>query len=134
MMAVASVYQATSVAAVEANTESALRQAPRRMVLWRLAMFDRLLQEMEEVRVSGDHTLPEDLRRRISVFSAWQDPELAQEVGAAGPRELDRIHNALFDAQGRVMTELSELRGTPTWQEVEQLFNEPADPEFLEAA
>lgn len=134
MMAVASVYEATSVAAVAAGTESALREAPRRMALWRLAMLDRLLQEMEELRVSGDRLLPDDLRRRIGVFSAWQDPELGQEVRAAGGGDLDRIHNALFDAQGRVMTELSQLRGTPTWQEVEQLFTEAADPEFEEAA
>jgi len=69
----------------------------------------------------------------LHVATHGGEAELAQEVRAAGRGDLDRVHNALFDAQERVMTELSELRGTPSWQEVEQLFSETADPEFQEA-
>jgi hypothetical protein len=34
------------------------------------------------------------------------------------------VHDAVFDAQGRVMIELSELRHTPSWRDVERLLSE----------
>lgn len=123
MIAAQATYEATTMEMVAARTESELRRAPRRLALWRLAMLDWVLRQLEEVRLSGDRVLPAELRSRISIFAACYDPVLSEEMAGAAANDLDRLHEAVFDAQGRVMTELSELRRTPSWRELERLFS-----------
>ena len=126
MIGTATVYEATSLETLAEFTAAELRQAPRRIALWRLARLDGLLREIEELRVSGEHTIPDDLRRRIAVFAGWLDPQLAEEMRDTGTADLNRVHDALFDAQERVMSKLSELRRKPKWRDVERLFTEAA--------
>lgn len=126
MIETASVYQATSLETAAEFTATELRQAPRRIALWRLGRLDGLLREIEELRVSGEHTIPDDLRWRIAVFAGWQDPQLAEEMRDTGTADLNRVHDALFDAQERVMSNLSELRRKPKWQDLQRLIAEAA--------
>jgi len=126
MIGTASVYQATSLETLAEFTAAELRQAPRRIALWRLARLDELLREIEELRVSGEHAIPDDLRRRIAVFAGWQDAQLAEEMRDTGTADLNRVHDALFDAQERVMSNLAELGRKRKRQDIERLFTSAA--------
>jgi hypothetical protein len=108
---------------VAATTEFELRRGPERLAHWRLLILDRLLQELEEIRLAGDRCLPAEVRAEIAAFAERYDPILSETLSSAASSDLNGVHDALFDAQGRVMLELSALRRTPSWQEVEQLFN-----------
>lgn len=108
---------------IAAATEFELRRGPERLAHWRLGVLDRLLQDMEEIRLTGDGSLPPDMRTQIVAFAERHDPVLSEVLASAPKTDVNCVHDALFDAQGRVMLELSELRHTPGWEEVERLFN-----------
>jgi hypothetical protein len=121
--AAATLFEATTLEVVATTTEFELRRGPVRLAHWRLLALDRLLQELEEIRLSGDGCVPPDVRAQIVTFAERHDPVLSDMVASATNSDLNGVHDALFDAQGRVMVELSELRRTPSWEEVERLFN-----------
>jgi hypothetical protein len=108
---------------IAATTEFELRRGPERLAYWRLRVLDRLLQDLEEIRLTGDGRLPADVRTQIVAFGQRYDPALTEALACAPTTDLNGVHDALFDAQGRVMRELSALRHTPSWEEVERLFN-----------
>jgi hypothetical protein len=118
------VYAATASEFVAAQTEFELRRAPERLALWRLATLDGLLQQLEDLRLSGDGLLPAELRTAIGSFAMGHDPMLFDDVAGTTAGDLNRVHDAVFDAQGRVMIQLSELRHTPSWRDVERLLGE----------
>lgn len=111
---------------VAARTEFELRRAPARLANWRLSTLDWLLRELEELRLTGFGSVPDGMRARITMYAEGYDPVLARELAEADPNDLARLHDALFDAQGRVMIERSDLRGTPSWRETEELFSPSA--------
>jgi hypothetical protein len=115
------VYAATALESVEAQTVFALRRAPERLAQWRLATFDWLLRQLEEFRLSGDGLFSTELRTLIVSFAAAHDPVLFEELADTSASQLNQVHDAVFDAQGRVMIELSELRHTPSWRDMERL-------------
>ena len=127
------VYAATALASVEAQTLFELRRAPERLAQWRLATLDWILRQLEELRLSGDGLFSTELRTLIVAFAAAHDPVLFEELADTSAGQLNQVHDALFDAQGRVMIELSELRHTPSWRDVERLLSE-ANSEHHEAA
>ena len=49
---------------------------------------------------------------------AQEDPDLAQVVATSRP-SIDRVQDAVFDAQGRIMVEVSRLLGQPDWVSIE---------------
>jgi hypothetical protein len=49
---------------------------------------------------------------------AQEDPDLAQVVSTSRP-SIDRVQDAVFDAQGRIMVEVSRLLGQPDWVSIE---------------
>jgi hypothetical protein len=57
-------------------------------------------------------------------FAAAHDPVLFEELADSSASQLNQVHDAVFDAQGRVMIELSELRHSPSWRDVERLLSE----------
>ncbi|TMD09624.1 MAG: hypothetical protein E6J01_01325 [Chloroflexi bacterium] len=118
------VYDATALESVAAQTEFELRRAPERLARWRLATLDWLLRQLEELRLAGDGLFPTELRTLIVSFAAAHDPELLEELADTSASQLNQVHDAVFDAQGRVMVELSELRKTPSWRDVERLLTE----------
>jgi hypothetical protein len=117
------VYTATALESVEAQTVFELHQAPERLAQWRLATLDWLLRQLEELRLSGDGLFPAELRTLIVSFAAAHDPLLFEELADTLASQLNQVHDAVFDAQGRVMIELSELRHTPSWRDVERLLS-----------
>jgi hypothetical protein len=118
------VYAATALESVEALTVFELRRAPERLAHWRLATLDWLLRQLEELRLTGDGLFSTELRTLIVAFAAAHDPELFEELAETSAGHLNQVHDAVFDAQGRVMIELSELRHTPSWRDVERLLSE----------
>ncbi|HYS30344.1 MAG TPA: hypothetical protein VEQ12_12720 [Candidatus Limnocylindria bacterium] len=124
MAPAATVYDATALESVAAQTEFELRRAPERLARWRLATLDWLLRQLEELRLSGDGLFPTELRTLIVSFAAAHDPVLLEELADTSASRLNQVHDAVFDAQGRVMSELSELRHTPSWRDVERLLSE----------
>jgi hypothetical protein len=124
MASTATGYAATALESVEAQTVFELRRAPERLAHWRLATLDWLLRQLEELRLSGDGLFPAELRTLIVAFAAAHDPVLFEELADTSASQLNQVHDAVFDAQGRVMIELSEIRHTPSWRDVERLLSE----------
>jgi hypothetical protein len=60
----------------------------------------------------------------IVTFAAAHDPVLFEELAGTSASHLNQVHDAVVDAQGRVMIELSEIRHTPSWRDVERLLRE----------
>lgn len=121
-----SAVRAMSLAAAEVEAT----HAPVRLAYWRMAALDTLLGRLEELRLTGDRVLPNDLRDLIQAYAERHDPELYGRVAGARPEDLNAVHDAVFEAQGRVMLALAELRRVPNWQELDQVVG----PEGEEAA
>ena len=102
-------------------------RAPRRLAEWRLRMLDRLLEDLEQLRLAGERTLPEEARAMIAAFARAHDPALLQHLASGPPNDLDVAHDAVFDAQGRVMLELASLRFWPRRDDGEALFQDDAE-------
>jgi len=85
------VYAATALESVEMLTVFELRRAPERLAQWRLATLDWLLQQLEELRLSGDGLFSMDLRTLIVAFAAAHDPVLFEDCllyTSPSPRDL----------------------------------------------
>ena len=92
-------------------------------------LLDRVLADIEDARMRERRVVPPaiaDELRRAPV--ARIDPELAQAVAPARP-SLDRVQDAVLDAQGRLMIRVSRILGRPDWETVEA-----EDTALLEAA
>jgi hypothetical protein len=112
----------------QAAAEAELTHAPIRLAYWRIATMDTLLDRLEELRLSGERTLPEDIRELVVAYAVRHDPELADRLERINPEELNAVHDAVFEAQGRVMLELAQLRRVPNWQDLD-LTLAPGDDE-----
>ncbi len=91
----------------------------------RIATLDRLLTQLEELRLGGTTRVPERVRQRILACAAREDT-LLREALCERPDDVEAVHDALFEAQGRAMLELAERRRAPSWQELEDLLAEEA--------
>ena len=112
----------------QAAAEAEQTHAPIRLAYWRIAAMDSLLDRLEELRLAGERTLPEDIRELVVAYAERQDRELADRIQRIDPDDLNAVHDAVFDAQGRVMLELAELRRVPNWQDLD-LTLAPGDDE-----
>jgi len=90
--------------------------------------MDTLLDRLEELRLAGERALPEDIRDLVVAYAARYDAELADRVQRIDPEDLNAVHDAVFEAQGRVMLELAQLRRVPNWQDLD-LTLAPGDDE-----
>jgi hypothetical protein len=120
----ASAVRAMSAAAAEAE----LTHAPVRLAYWRIAALDTLLDRLEELRLANERLLPEDIREQIAGYATRHDAELADRLRGIDPEDLNAVHDAVFEAQGRVMLQLAELRRVPSWQDLD-LILAPGDDE-----
>jgi len=111
-----------------AAAEAELTHAPVRLAYWRIAAMDTLLDRLEELRLAGERALPEDIRDLVIAYAARHDAELTDRVQRIDPDDLNAVHDAVFEAQGRVMLELAELRRVPNWQDLD-LTLAPGDDE-----
>ena len=121
-------YESAVRAMSQAAAEAELVHAPVRLAYWRIAAMDTLLDRLEELRLAGERALPEDIRDLVVAYAGRHDPELADRVQRISPEDLNAVHDAVFEAQGRVMLELAQLRRVPNWQDLD-LTLAPGDDE-----
>src|SRR6266550_4102899 len=76
----------------------------------------------------GERVLPEDIRDLVVAYAARHDAQLTDRIQRIDPDDLNGVHDAVFEAQGRVMLELAELRRVPNWQDLD-LTLAPGDDE-----
>lgn len=103
-------------------------RAPVRLAYSRIAALDTLLARLEELRLAGERLLPDDIRELVVAYAERNDAELLRRVEALPMEDLNGVHDAVFEAQGRVMLQLAELRRVPNWQDLD-LILEPGDDE-----
>jgi hypothetical protein len=121
-------YESAVKAMSQAAAEAELTHAPVRLAYWRMAALDTLLARLEELRLAGERELPEDIRELVLGYAARHDRELTERMARLDTGDLNAVHDAVFEAQGRVMLELAELRRVPNWQDLD-LTMEPGDDE-----
>jgi hypothetical protein len=121
-------YESAVRAMSQAAAEAELTHAPVRLAYWRMTALDTLLDRLEELRVAGERVLPDDIRELVVAYAARQDAELAERIQRIDATDLNAVHDAVFEAQGRVMLQLAELRRVPNWQDLD-LTLEPGDDE-----
>ena len=124
----ATAYESAVRDMTQAAAEAELTHAPVRLAYWRMTALDTLLDRLEELRAAGERVLPEDIRELVVVYAVRQDPELAGRLERIDATDLNAVHDAVFEAQGRVMLQLAELRRVPNWQDLD-LTLEPGDDE-----
>ncbi|TME81808.1 MAG: hypothetical protein E6I43_10535 [Chloroflexi bacterium] len=121
-------YESAVRAMSQAAAEAELTHAPIRLAYWRIAAMDSLLDRLEELRLAGERAVPEDIRDLVVAYAARHDAQLADRVQRIDADDLNGVHDAVFEAQGRVMLELAELRRVPNWQDLD-LTLAPGDDE-----
>ena len=121
-------YESAVRAMSQAAAEAELTHAPVRLAYWRMTALDTILDRLEELRLAGERVLPEDIREPVVAYAGRQDAELADRIQRIDGTDLNAVHDAVFEAQGRVMLQLAELRRVPNWQDLD-LTLEPGDDE-----
>jgi ribosomal 50S subunit-associated protein YjgA (DUF615 family) len=121
-------YEAAVRAMSQAAAQVEASQAPIRRAYSEMAALDTLLARLEELRLIGERSLPEDLRELAVGYAERHDAELLSQIGQARPDDLNAVHDAVFEAQGRVMLHLAGLRRVPNWRELEAVL-EPGGEE-----
>jgi hypothetical protein len=121
-------YESAVRAMSQAAAEAELTHAPVRLAYWRMAALDTLLDRLEELRLAGERVLPDDIRELVVAYATRQDAELTDRIERIDATDLNAVHDAVFEAQGRVMLQLAELRRVPNWQDLD-LTLEPGDDE-----
>jgi len=124
----ATAYESAVRDMTQAAAEAELMHAPVRLAYWRIAAMDTLLDRLEELRLAGERVLPEDIRDLVVAYAARHDAQLTDRIQRIDPDDLNGVHDAVFEAQGRVMLELAELRRVPNWQDLD-LTLAPGDDE-----
>ena len=112
----------------QAAAEAELTHAPVRLAYSRMAALDTLLARLEELRLAAERTLPDDILELVVAYADRQDAELRDRIQRIDATDLNAVHDAVFEAQGRVMLQLAELRRVPNWQDLD-LILEPGDDE-----
>jgi hypothetical protein len=121
-------YESAVRAMSQAAAEAELVHAPVRLAYWRITALDTLLDRLEELRLAGERQLPEDIRDLVVAYAARHDAQLADRIERIDADDLNAVHDAVFEAQGRVMLELAQLRRVPNWQDLD-LILAPGDDE-----
>jgi hypothetical protein len=84
-----------------------------------LEHLDRVLADLEDARIRERRVVPPQITEQLRQAEvAQEDPDLALVVSTSRP-SIDRVQDAVFDAQGRIMVEVSRLLGRPDWVSIE---------------
>ena len=124
-------YRSAVRAASEAAAEAELTHAPVRLAYWRMAALDAILARLEELRLAGEREVWEDILELVMGYADRHDPELADRLRRVDDAELNAVHDAVFEAQGRVMLRLAELRRVPNWQDLDLTLEPGGDDEAV---
>lgn len=112
----------------EAAATAEATHAPIRLAYWRMAALDTLLARLEELRLAAERQLPEDTLELVVTFAQRHDHELRDRLQQIDADDVNAVHDAVFEAQGRVMLQLAGLRRVPNWQDLD-LVLEPGGEE-----
>ena len=112
----------------EAAAEAELTHAPIRLAYWRMAAIDAILARLEELRVAAEREVPDDILEVVMAYATQHDADLCSIIRRMDFADLNAVHDAVFEAQGRVMLQLAELRRVPNWQDLD-LTLQPGDDE-----
>jgi hypothetical protein len=95
---------------------SASELVPRRLAHLRLQVLDRVLSDLEHMRLEGDRTLPPTVRAVIADLAGAHDFTLEAVADAPSPY-ITAAERQLLVAQEQVMRELVSLGGgRPVWE------------------
>ncbi|HUY96069.1 MAG TPA: hypothetical protein VMW47_00295 [Verrucomicrobiae bacterium] len=84
-----------------------------------LGLLDRVLADLEDARIRERRVVPPAIADELRQAPVTRrDRGLAAAVASQRP-SLDRVQDAVLDAQGRLMTRVSRLLGQPDWEAVE---------------
>src|SRR5919206_680810 len=90
----------------EAAAEAELTRAPVRLAYWRMAALDAILARLEEVRLAGEREVWDDILELVVGYADRHDRELAERLRRMDGADLNAVHDAVFEGQGRVMLRL----------------------------
>ena len=121
-------YESAVRAMSQAAAEAEATHAPVRLAYWRMAALDAVLARLEELRVADEHEVTDDILELVTAYAERHDAELTDRMRRIQTPDLNAVHDAVFEAQGRVMLQLAELRRVPNWQDLD-LTLEPGDDE-----
>lgn len=121
-------YESAVRAMSQAAAEAEATHAPVRLAYWRMAALDTVLARLEDLRVADEHEVTDDILELVVVYAERHDGELAERIRRIDSQDLNAVHDAVFEAQGRVMLQLAELRQVPNWQDLD-LTLAPGDDE-----
>ena len=121
-------YELAVRAMSQAAAEAEATIAPVRLAYWRMAALDAVLARLEELRVADEQEVTDDILELVLVYAERHDAELVDRIRRIDNQSLNAVHDAVFEAQGRVMLQLAELRQVPNWQDLD-LTLEPGDDE-----
>src|SRR3981081_2472071 len=115
----ATAYESAVRDMTQAAAEAELMHAPVRLAYWRITALDTLLDRLEELRLAGERALPEGIRDLVVAYAGRHDAAPPDRLQRSSPEDLNAVHDAVFEAQGRVMLQLAELRRVPNWQDLD---------------
>jgi hypothetical protein len=118
--------KAMSLAAAEAEAS----HAPVRLAYWRMAALDSILARLEDIRLANERVVPAEILELVQAYAERHDLELYQRTALPELEDMNAVHDAVFEAQGRVMLQLAELRRVPNWQDLDTVL----EPDGEEAA
>ncbi len=84
-----------------------------------LGLLDRVLADLEDARIRERRVVPPAVADELRHARVTQlDRGLAAAVSTQRP-SIDRVQDAVLDAQGRLMTRVSRILGRPDWETIE---------------
>ncbi len=84
-----------------------------------IGLLDRVLADLEDARIRERRVVPPAVADELRQAPVTRlDRGLAAAVATQRP-SIDRVQDAVLDAQGRLMTRVSRLLGQPDWEAIE---------------
>lgn len=123
-------YETAVKAMSRAAAEAEATHAPVRLAYWRMAALDSILARLEDLRLANEGVVPAEILELVQAYAERHDAELHRRTAVPELEDVDAIHDAVFEAQGRVMLQLAELRRVPNWQDLDTVL----EPDGEEAA
>jgi len=121
-------YEAAVKAMSQAAAEAEADHAPVRLAYWRMAALDSILGRLEDLRLANERVVPAEILELVQAYAERHDAELFGRAVVPELTEMNAVHDAVFEAQGRVMLQLAALRRVPNWQDLDTVL-EPGDGE-----
>jgi hypothetical protein len=112
-------YEAAVKAMSQAAAEAEANHAPVRLAYWRMAALDSILARLEDLRLADERVVPLEILELVRVYAERHDADLYRRTAVPELEDMNAVHDAVFEAQGRVMLQLAQLRRVPNWQELD---------------